>query len=81
MAIRLSKAIKEFSIGLQTAVEFLEKRAHLGEVKSDPNFKINDAQYEALAEGFKSDKEARSQVDLFQQKRPKEKNIFRTGSL
>ncbi len=73
MAIRLSKAIKEFSIGLQTAVEFLEKRAHLGEVKSDPNFKINDAQYEALAEGFKSDKEARSQVDLFQQKRPKEK--------
>ena len=73
MAIRLSKAIKEFSIGLQTAVEFLEKRAHLGEVKSDPNFKLNDAQYEALAEGFKSDKEARSQVDLFQQKRPKEK--------
>ena len=73
MAIRLSKAIKEFSIGLQTAVEFLEKRAHLGELKSDPNFKLNDAQYEALAEGFKSDKEARSQVDLFQQKRPKEK--------
>ena len=73
MAIRLSKAIKEFSIGLQTAVEFLEKRAHLGEVKSDPNFKLNDAQYEALAEGFKSDKEARSQVDKFQQKRPKEK--------
>jgi len=73
MAIRLSKAIKEFSIGLQTAVEFLEKRAHLGEVKSDPNFKLNDAQYEALAEGFKSDKEARSQVEKFQQKRPKDK--------
>ena len=73
MAIRLNKAIRELNIGLQTAVEFLEKTSNLGEVKGDLNFKLNDAQYEALVEEFKSDKEVRNQADKFLQKRPKEK--------
>ena len=73
MAIRLNKAIRELNIGLQTAVEFLEKKSNLGEVKGDLNFKLNDAQYEALVEEFKSDKEVRNQADKFLQKRPKEK--------
>ena len=42
MSIRLNKAIRELNIGLQTAVEFLEKRKELGEVRSDPNFKLSD---------------------------------------
>ena len=73
MAIRLNKVIRELNIGLQTAVEFLEKKSNLGEVKGDLNFKLNDAQYEALVEEFKSDKEVRNQADKFLQKRPKEK--------
>ena len=37
MSIRLNKAIRELNIGLQTAVDFLEKKKDLGEVKADPN--------------------------------------------
>ena len=43
MSIRLNKAIRELNIGLQTAVDFLEKKS-LGEVKGDPNFKLSDEQ-------------------------------------
>ena len=69
MSIRLNKAISELNIGLQTAVDFLEKKAELGEVKNDLNFKLNDAQYEALVVAFKGDKEVRTQADkIFQRK-------------
>ena len=43
MSIRLNKAIRELNIGLQTAVEFLEKKKELGAVKGDPNFKLSEA--------------------------------------
>ena len=72
MSVRFSKVIRELNIGLQTAVDFLEKKG-LGEVKNDPNFKLNDAQYEALVEQFQKDKEQKSQADKIFQKRPKEK--------
>lgn len=73
MSIRLSKAIHELNIGLQTAVEFLEKRNDLGAVRPDPNFKLNDDQYKALVEQFKSDKEAKSQVEKLFSRHAKEK--------
>ena len=53
MSIRLNKALRELNIGLQTAVDFLQKKSELGEVKAEPSFKINDAQYEALAKQFR----------------------------
>ena len=69
MSIRLNKAITELNIGLQTAVDFLEKKAELGEVKNDLNFKLNDAQYDALVVAFKGDKEVRTQAEkIFQRK-------------
>ena len=69
MSIRLNKAISELNIGLQTAVDFLEKKAELGEVKNDLNFKLNDAQYDALVVAFKGDKEVRTQAEkIFQRK-------------
>ena len=73
MAVRLNKAIRELNIGLQTAVEFLEKKKELGEVKPELAFKLSDAQYEALVEAFKQDKEVRTQADKLFQKKPKEK--------
>ncbi|MBO4659109.1 MAG: translation initiation factor IF-2 [Prevotella sp.] len=73
MAIRLSKAIKELNIGLQTAVEFLTKKYDLGDVKIDQNFKLDDAHYESLVEEFKSDKEVRTQAEKIFPKKPKEK--------
>ena len=41
MSIRLNKVTKEFNIGLQTAVEFLQKKG-FGEVEANPNFKITE---------------------------------------
>ena len=73
MSIRLNKALRELNIGLQTAVEFLEKKSELGEVKPEPSFKLNDAQYDALVAAFQQDKEVRNQAELLQQKKPKEK--------
>ena len=73
MSIRLNKALRELNIGLQTAVEFLEKKSELGEVKSEPSFKLSDAQYQALVEAFKQDAEVRNQAEKIFQKKPKEK--------
>ena len=73
MSIRLNKAIRELNIGLQTAVEFLEKKSHLGEVRADLSFKLNDEQYEALRDQFQKDKEVRTQAEKLFLKHPKEK--------
>ena len=73
MNIRLGKAISELNIGLQTAVEFLEKKSELGEVKAEPTFKLNDAQYEALMKAFHKDKEVRNQAEKLFPKKTKEK--------
>ena len=72
MSIRLNKALRELNIGLQTAVEFLEKKGELGEVKAELSFKLNDEQYKALVEAFMQDAEVRTEAEkLF--KKPKEK--------
>lgn len=73
MSVRLSKAIRELNIGLQTAVEFLEKKGNLGEVKNDLSFKLSEQQYEALVEEFKSDKDMRTRADKIFAKKTKEK--------
>ena len=78
MSIRLNKALSELNIGLQTAVEFLEKRSELGEVKQELSFKLNDQQYNALVEAFKQDKEVRSQAEKLLQKKPKEKKAVKS---
>ncbi|MBR7018683.1 MAG: translation initiation factor IF-2 [Prevotella sp.] len=73
MSIRLNKAIRELNIGLQTAVEFLEKRSDLGEVRGDLNFKLSDEQYGALVDQFKKDKEQKGLAEKLFPKKPKEK--------
>ena len=75
MSIRLNKAISELNIGLQTAVDFLEKKPSLGEVKNDLSFKLSDAQYEALVTAFKGDKEVHTQAEkLFKKPEKKDKD-------
>ena len=73
MSIRLNKALRELNIGLQTAVEFLEKRIELGEVKAELNFKLSDEQYKALNDAFSQDKEVRNQAEKLFTKKTKEK--------
>ena len=73
MSIRLNKAIRELNIGLQTAIDFLEKKKELGEVKADLNFKLSDEQYDALVEAFKSDATVKTDAKKLFPKKPKEK--------
>ena len=74
MSIRLSKAIKECNVGLQTAVDFLNKKGS-SEVEANLNTKISDEQYELLLKEFKPDsvlKDAANHM-LQQQKEEKER--------
>ena len=73
MSIRLNKAIRELNIGLQTAVEFLEKRNDLGEVRADLSFKLSDEQYDALVNQFRKDKQEKDLAGKLFPKHPKEK--------
>ena len=73
MSIRLNKALRELNIGLQTAVEFLEKRKQLGEVKAEPSFKLSDQQYKALTDAFSQDKAVRDQAEKLITKKTKDK--------
>lgn len=73
MLIKLSKALCELNIGLQTVVEFLDKRRELGVVISDLDFTLNDQQYAALVQTFKPNGPIRSEAEkLF--KKPEEDN-------
>ena len=83
MSIRLNKVTKEFNIGLQTAVEFLQKKGFT-EVEANPNFKITEEQYAQLQSEFSSDKGLRNEAtQLLQQhthqakerKEPKQKTV------
>ena len=73
MSFRLNKAIRELNIGLQTAVEFLEKRPELGEVKGDQNFKLSDEQFKALEKEFKPDQVVKNDAAKIFQKKQKDK--------
>lgn len=76
MSIRLNKALRELNIGLQTAVEFLEKRKDLGDVKAELSFKLTDQQYKALNDAFSQDREVRDQAEkLFTKKSKKIRSV------
>ena len=67
MSIRLNKVTKEFNIGLQTVVEFLQKKG-FNDVEANPNYKITEEQYAALQKAFSSDKGLRKEAtQLIQQ--------------
>ena len=67
MSIRLNKVTKEFNIGLQTVVEFLQKKG-FSEIEANPNFKITEEQYAQLQREFSSDKGLRNEAtQLIQQ--------------
>lgn len=80
MSIRLNKAIRELNIGLQTAVEFLEKKQDLGEVKGDLNFKLSDEQYQALVKEFKSDQAVKNDAAKILQKKQEKKESSRKSA-
>ena len=72
MAIRLNKVIKEFNVGMQTVVDFLEKKGHkLEEV--NPNTKLTDEQYSLVKKEFQTDEHLRNEAEKLRQTRQEEK--------
>ena len=67
MKIRLNKIQKELNIGLNTIVEFLQKKGI--EIKEDPNAVVPEEGYNLLMEAFSADKSARIQSDKFRLER------------
>lgn len=73
MSIRLNKVTKECNVGLQTAVEFLQKKG-FSDIEANPNFKISEEQYEMLIAEFKTDKGLRDDAaNISRQRQQKEK--------
>ncbi|EGG51435.1 translation initiation factor IF-2 [Paraprevotella xylaniphila YIT 11841] len=68
MSIRLNKVTKECNVGLQTAVEFLQKKG-FSDVEANPNTKISDEQYQMLVAEFKKDKGLRDDAAAVSRKR------------
>ena len=68
MSVRLNKVTKEFNIGLQTAVEFLQKKG-FSEVEANPNYKISDEQFNLLQQEFSTDKSLRTEAKVLIQQR------------
>jgi translation initiation factor IF-2 len=58
--VRLSKAAKEFNIGISTIVDFLSKKGH--SVENNPNTKISDTMYELLLKEFQSEKNVKEEA-------------------
>ena len=67
MKIRLNKVQKELNLGLNTIVEFLQKKGF--EIKEDPNAVVPEEGYNMLIEEFSADKKARIQSDNFTKER------------
>ena len=67
MKIRLNKVQKELNLGLNTIVEYLQKKGF--EIKEDPNTVVPEEGYNMLIEEFSADKKARIQSDNFLKER------------
>ena len=63
-SIRLSKAAKEFNIGVSTAVDFLKKKGH--QIDDNPNTKIPEELYNLLAKNFQSERAVKENADKIQ---------------
>ena len=59
--IRLSKAAREFNVGINTIVEFLQKKDI--SIKTNPNTKISPEAYEFLAIEYSSDSNAKKESE------------------
>jgi len=58
-SIRLSKAVKEFNVGILTIIEFLTSKGF--DVENKPNTKISSEIYDVLVDEFQSEKTAKEE--------------------
>ena len=71
--IRLNKVARDLNVGIQTAVDFLQKKGF--SVELNPNTKISEEQYALLVKEFSKDKNLKQESERISQERHnKEKN-------
>ena len=71
MSIRLNKVARDLNVGIQTAVEFLQKKGFT--VEANPNAKITDEQYALLVKEFSKDKSLKLESESISLERHKER--------
>ena len=71
--IRLSKVLKEFSIGIDHALDFLEKKGF--KVEKNPNAKITVEAYELLQREFQTDKQIKKTAEEITNQKLKKDNV------
>lgn len=72
--IRLSKVLKEFSIGIDHALDFLEKKGI--KVDKNPNAKIAIEAYELLQREFQTDKQIKKTAEEITNQKFKKDNVI-----
>ena len=75
MGVRLNKVLREFNVGLQTVVDYLDKKGF--KVDADLNAKLSDEAYQIVREEFGKDKLLKSEVEklMSQRQEVKEKKV------
>ncbi len=75
MGVRLNKVLREFNVGLQTVVDYLDKKGC--KVDADLNAKLSDEAYQIVREEFGKDKLLKSEVEklMSQRQEVKEKKV------
>ena len=71
MGVRLNKVLKEFNVGLQTVIDYLDKKGIT--IKNDMNAKLTDEQYQIVKDEFGSDKRLRNEANILISHRHTEK--------
>ena len=75
MGVRLNKVLREFNVGLQTVVDYLEKKGF--KIEADLNLKLSDEEYQMVKEEFGKDKILKSEAEklISQRQEVKEKKV------
>ena len=70
-ATRLSKAAREFNVGITTIVEYLAKKGH--DIDSNPNTKLEPELYDLLHEAYSTDQSVKKESEKLTLKNLKER--------
>ena len=71
MGVRLNKVLRDFNVGLQTVVDFLDKKGI--KVEADLNVKLTDEQYAVVKQEFGKDKILKNEAEKLISQRQEEK--------
>ncbi|MDR1809596.1 MAG: translation initiation factor IF-2 [Prevotella sp.] len=79
MSIRLIKVSKDLNVGINTLVEYLQKKGIT--VEANPNTKIEDEQYDLLLTEFSSGKKDKLAFDIYKEQQKEKKKDKETVAI